>query len=53
MSKLEDEFESMSEVINNYIEMSRNKESGAGYKYKRFSKDSNLFCVSLKIRVEE
>ena len=53
MSKLEDEFESMSEVINNYIEMSRNKDNGAGKIYKPFSKDSKLFCVSLKIRVEE
>ena len=42
MSKLEDEFESMSEVINNYIEMSRNKDNGAG-KIKPFSKDRNLF----------
>ena len=30
VSKLEDEFESMSEVINSYIEMSKNKDIGAG-----------------------
>ena len=30
ISKLENEFESMSEVINNYVEMSRNKDFGAG-----------------------
>ena len=47
MSKLEDEFESMSEVINNYIEMSRNKDNGAGKIYKTiFKRQQLILCQS-------
>ena len=49
VSKLENEFESMSEVINNYVEMSRNKDFGAGMKYGK--KPVNNPGHSLQIRV--
>ena len=46
MSKLEDEFESMSEVINCYVEMSRNKDNGAGNKKAVFKRQQLILCQS-------